>query len=330
MLKLKTSAEYNGRNEMTAQQSERRRVIFAFLALFALVILLIPHSSAYADRTVWVSRTGTKYHYTQTCSNMKNPIAMTESEAKAKGKKACLDCVNGSSDSSSGTGGNTSDSGSNSGSSSSGSDSSSSTSGSGSSESQGNLVAPFSDVYTSTAHNEDISWLYQQGITQGWASNGSIEYRPYANIARADMAAFLYRLADSPEYTAPSTSPFVDCNADTYHYKEICWLVEEGISEGWTVTGGKEFRPYATVARCDMAAFLYRMAGLTSYTTPSVSPFKDCNSNTPHYEEVCWLAEAGISAGWDVTGGKEFRSYNQVARADMAAFLHRMSNKNLV
>ena len=188
----------------------------------------------------------------------------------------------------------------------------------------------FKDVSSSVAHSDDINWLASAGVSTGWAeTDGTRTFRPYWNVARADMAAFLYRLAGSPDFTAPSTSPFKDVTSGTAHYKEICWLAENGISQGWDVSGGREFRPYATVARCDMAAFLYRLAGSPDYTI-SGKPFLDCNEKTPHYKEVCWLASTGVSAGWDVSGGKEFRSYNNVARADMAAFLHRTKDKGLV
>ena len=189
----------------------------------------------------------------------------------------------------------------------------------------------FADVNNGTAHYDDIVWLAAKGISTGWtASDGTKTFRPYSEVARADMAAFLYRLAGSPEYTAPSTSPFKDVTTSTPHYKEICWLADKGISAGWSVSGGKEFRPYQTVARCDMAAFLYRLAGSPAYSAQKTSPFKDVSSSTPHYKEVCWLAESGVSAGWAVSGGKEFRAYNTVARADMAAFLHRMKTKELI
>ena len=188
----------------------------------------------------------------------------------------------------------------------------------------------YTDVDSDTAHAEDVTWLGKSGVSDGWSeSDGTRTFRPYTDIARADMAAFLYRLAGKPEYTAPATSPFKDVTSDTPHYEEICWLAEKGISQGWSVSGGKEFRPYDKVARCDMAAFLYRLAGSPSYAV-SGSPFIDCGSKTPHYKEVCWLASTGVSAGWDVSGGREFRSYTKVARADMAAFLHRMKDKGLV
>ncbi len=266
-----------------------------FLLILALALSMAPSLAHATDRTVWVSRTGSKYHYVKTCSNMKDPIEMTLSDAKAKGKTACSDCVHDSGD-----------------------------------DSESSRIPPFSDVYTSTSHNDDISWLYSKKISTGWPAGDLVEFRPYANVARADMAAFLYRLSGSPDYTVPEISPFKDVDAKTPHYKEICWLAEEGISKGWSVSDGKEFRPYATVARCDMAAFLYRAAGSPNYSVPPASPFKDCNDKTPHYKEVCWLASTGISAGWDVSGGKEFRSYNYVTRADMAAFLHRMSDKGLI
>ena len=188
----------------------------------------------------------------------------------------------------------------------------------------------FADVDTGTAHYMDIAWLAGKGVSAGWVdSDGTRTFRPYNDVARADMAAFLYRLAGSPEYTAPGISPFRDVDSSTAHYKEICWLADVGISQGWGTPDGREFRPYATVARCDMAAFLYRLAGSPSYSV-SGSPFVDCSGETPHYTEVCWLAEKGISAGWSTLDGKEFRPYNTVARADMAAFLHRMKEGGLV
>ena len=51
--------------------------------------------SANADmsRTVWVSRKGTKYHYSSTCSGMKNPLAMTLQQALDAGKSPCSKCV---------------------------------------------------------------------------------------------------------------------------------------------------------------------------------------------------------------------------------------------
>lgn len=190
----------------------------------------------------------------------------------------------------------------------------------------------FGDVDSGLDHADDISWLATKGVTMGWDNgDGSYSFRPYKDVARADMAAFLYRLAGSPEYTAPASSPFTDVTAETPHYKEICWLAAQGISEGWTERDGtKTFRPYSNVARADMAAFLYRLAGSPTYTASNPS-FDDVDTKTAHYKEICWLAEWGITRGWQEDDGScTFRPFSSVARADMAAFLHRIYDYVLV
>lgn len=192
----------------------------------------------------------------------------------------------------------------------------------------------FADVGNSTPHADDIRWLASSGISEGWLEqNGSRTFRGMDSVKRQDMAAFLYRLAGSPEFTAPSTSPFVDVNSSTPHYKEICWLAQTGISTGWKVSAGFEFRGMESVKRQDMAAFLKRLSVyLGKGGVPSTSnPFSDVNDSTPHYEEVLWLSANGVSEGWaESNGARTFRGMSDVVRQDMAAFLHRMDTNGLV
>jgi surface protein len=128
-------------------------------------------------------------------------------------------------------------------------------------------AATFSDVTGSTAHVGDIAWLAFKGISKGWEmSDGTVEFRPYANVARADMAAFLFRLAKqwgvlgASDDWAPkkaTRAKFTDVGDKTSHAQAIWWMAENGISAGWDVGGGKaEFRPNADVKRGDLAAFL--------------------------------------------------------------------------
>ncbi len=194
----------------------------------------------------------------------------------------------------------------------------------------------FSDVTGTTAHSVDITWLAMHGISKGW-DNGddTFSFRPYANVARADMAAFLFRLGQSwgivDDDWTPSISTmigFADVNFSTDHNREIWWLAESGISQGWSAEfNKKEFRPYANVARADMAAFLHRLALLADVkdSTEEGAAFVDVDADTAHADDIAWLAAMDVSKGWDVDGGaKEFRPYANVARADMAAFLHRL------
>lgn len=124
---------------------------------------------------------------------------------------------------------------------------------------------------------------------------------------------------------------FSDVTAQTAHQEDISWLASSGISKGWDMPDGTvQYRPYANVARADMAAFLFRLAkgwGLVEegWRPAGSASFSDVTTATAHFDEVMWLAESGISKGWDAAGGKkEFRPLANVARADMAAFLHRL------
>lgn len=194
----------------------------------------------------------------------------------------------------------------------------------------------FSDVVAEeTPHAEHIAWLAASGVSKGWDNgDGTYAFRPYAEVARCDMAAFLYRLAGSPVFkpTAEQRAAFSDVDEGTPHAREVWWLAAQGISAGWTEADGtKTFRPYETVKRCDMAAFLNRLAKNAGKPAGAGSPFADVVDTTPHRAAVLWLASNEVSKGWaEPNGTMTFRPYETVKRADMAAFLHRMDEKGLV
>ena len=186
----------------------------------------------------------------------------------------------------------------------------------------------FDDVYAGvTDHASHIQWLADEGVSKGWDNgDGTYSYRPYSDVARADMAAFLYRLAGSPAYEPDGAdlSAFSDVDASTPHYREVLWLASAGISEGWDIGGGEcEFRPYDNIARSDMAAFLHRLAIWMGAPEPGSGgrAFSDVDGSVAHAGDVAWLAAAGITTGFpDGT----FKPYDTIKRCDMAAMLHRL------
>ncbi|WP_354183064.1 GH25 family lysozyme [Arthrobacter sp. UYP6] len=109
----------------------------------------------------------------------------------------------------------------------------------------------FSDLAGSAFYKE-INWLDARKVATGWNGN---TFGPKLAINRDAMAAFLYRLAGSPAYTAPKVSPFRDVAVNNKYYKEISWLAATGISTGWE---DRTFRPYEPIKRDAMAAFLQR------------------------------------------------------------------------
>lgn len=122
----------------------------------------------------------------------------------------------------------------------------------------------FTDVNETIAHNEDILWLAETGISEGWRNgDGTAEFRPYANIARADMAAFIARIYRQNDHSTEGEGEFADVTDETAHAADIRWLAASGISTGWMHDDGTaEFRPYHSVARADMAAFIHRLDGI--------------------------------------------------------------------
>ncbi|MDO5535442.1 MAG: S-layer homology domain-containing protein [Propionibacteriaceae bacterium] len=175
--------------------------------------------------------------------------------------------------------------------------------------------ATFTDVTTTTMFFDEIEWAAARGITTGW-DDGT--YRPLDQINRDAMAAFLYRLAGSPEVTLPKASPFTDLKPTDLYYKEIVWLAQQKITTGYD---DGTFRPLDKVGRDATAAFLFRYAKVIDHTPAKTSPFIDLLPSDMFYKEIAWAAEKGIVKGWP---DKSFKPVTPVARDAMAAFLHRV------
>jgi subtilisin family serine protease len=181
--------------------------------------------------------------------------------------------------------------------------------------------AIFPDVYVTNPFIDDIHWLAETGVTGGY-DDGT--FRPGVKVARQAMAAFLYRFAGSPEFTAPAEPSFPDVPLTHPFYNEIEWLADSGITGGFE--DGK-FYPGATVSRQAMSAFLYRFAGEPDYTPPGSPTFPDVPLTHPFFAEIEWLADTGITGGFS---DGEFKGGEGVGRQAMAAFLRRYSDEFFV
>ncbi|RYQ10969.1 internalin [Bifidobacterium pseudolongum subsp. globosum] len=210
----------------------------------------------------------------------------------------------------------------------------------------GSTVA-FTDVNSKTPHADDIRWLAENKISEGYKNaNGTYRFEGMTPVYRQDMAAFLRReaanrdIADAASWkpSAADRTRFRDvtCTADnkgnrnTPHCEDILWLAHAGISEGWKEKDGSStFRGMDTVKRQDMAAFLKRLAakaGKGGNVKPKTD-FTDVFADTPHKAEIQWLGGSGISEGYrNANGTWRFEGMTSVYRQDMAAFIHRLDN----
>ncbi|GAA1744936.1 S-layer homology domain-containing protein [Aeromicrobium alkaliterrae] len=187
---------------------------------------------------------------------------------------------------------------------------------------------PFTDTGANTFRYQ-IAWLSSKGITTGYLGPNSTRFfSPSQPVLREQMAAFLYRFAQSQEsfdYTAPATSPFIDVPTTATFYKEITWLNSRGITTGYDEPGGKKsFRGNQPVLREQTAAFLYRYDG--AEFAPEGQSFLDVPPTATFYRQIEWLASQGITTGYAEGNSVVFRGGQAVLREQMAAFLYRYEN----
>ena len=116
---------------------------------------------------------------------------------------------------------------------------------------------------------------------------------------------------------------FTDITEDTPHAKEIWWLARQKISKGYP---DDTFRPNVKVARCDVAAMLYRYSDAIDYS-PSEGDrkrFTDVTDKTPHQESILWLGNSGIA---DVLAQTEFQPDAKVKRYELAKMLYMLDKE---
>ena len=113
-----------------------------------------------------------------------------------------------------------------------------------------NTVNPFTDVKAGAYYYDAVLWAVEQGITTGTTET---TFSPDATVSRAQAVTFMWREAGSP--AAEGTNPFADVAAGTYYADATLWAVNEGITNGTTVT---TFGPAEGCTRAQIVTMLYR------------------------------------------------------------------------
>ena len=188
----------------------------------------------------------------------------------------------------------------------------------------------FSDVGQGHPFLEEIEWMAAEGLSTGYEDG---TFRPGEPVTRQAFAAFLYRAAMREARPAraltsmwepPATPTFVDVPVGHPFYAEIEWMASQGLSTGYE---DGTFRPAATISRQALAAFLYRgyqalqMAEVEAVARLLPTPtFSDVGQGHPFLEEVEWMADTGLSTGYE---DGTYRPADPVTRQATAAFLYR-------
>ncbi len=174
----------------------------------------------------------------------------------------------------------------------------------------------FSDVPGGAYYEEAVRWAVEKGVTTGTTAT---TFSPSAPCTRAQLAAFLWRLAGEPESTRDLT--FTDVRADAWCAKALRWAAEQGVVTGYA---DGSFRPDQTVTRIQAVAMLYRYARAQGMDTTqggmAVREFDDFAA-VPAYalEAAGWAVNAGILRG----AGNRLMPNAPCTRAQIVTFLYR-------
>jgi hypothetical protein len=177
---------------------------------------------------------------------------------------------------------------------------------------------PFPDVPTTNPFCSEIQWMKESGISTGFEDG---TYRPFIDVTRQAMAAFMARLADA-DLDVCDDPPFSDVPIDNEFCSEIQWMKAEGISTGF---GDGTYRPLSSVTRQAMAAFMARLAD-ADLDPCAEPPFSDVATDHPFCSEIQWMKAEGISTGF---GDGTYRPATTVTRQAMAAFMARYAGESL-
>lgn len=215
-----------------------------------------------------------------------------------------------------------------------------------------NLTGRYPAIYTTThwwrncTGNTDAfnfmplhlaSYSHQPGaMPNGWVEQDIWQYSdagPFAgdsNIFSGTMSDLRGFATNANYRPVGSTRPlvtgkdFIDVPPHHVFYGEVNWLSSNGISRGWE---DGTYRPASSITREAMAAFMYRMAGEPNYSPPARSRFSDVPTSHYFYKEISWLADQGITRGWD---DGTFRPDESISREAMAAFFYRLAGEPAV
>lgn len=188
-------------------------------------------------------------------------------------------------------------------------------------QTEGPPPPPFTDIFGSV-HEEDIGFIWREGITQGCNPPDNTLYCPARAVSREEMATLVVRALDVP---ASDVDAFVD-DEDSVHRSAIDALAAAGITKGCNPPDNDRFCPSRPMSRGEMAAFLVRAF---EYVDPGEGDLFIDDDSSVFAADIDRLAVAGVTKGCNPPTNDRFCPEDPVTRGQMASFLAR-ALRNLV
>lgn len=234
------------------------------------------------ERTVWCSRSGSKYHYSSTCSGMKNPIAMTLQQAVDSGRQPCSKCVHESP---------TPDPAPNPG-----PDPTPTPTPDPQPQYRGFVDVPADSWYVESGV---FDYALDHGLMKGY-SDGSNRFGPDDSITRAMAVTVLWRMAGEPACEAPDFDD-ADYSEESWYKDAVRWARATEVVKGYE--GTNFFGPNDPVTREQLAVMVARFASTvshidTSSTGAALAAKPDAASVSDWARDaVAWSVDQGILGG---------------------------------
>jgi hypothetical protein len=112
-------------------------------------------------------------------------------------------------------------------------------------------------------------------------------------------------------------NPYPDLSSANPHYDNIVCMTDYGIARGFT---DGTYRPPSNVTRDQMATFIANLIREVDELPTGEHRFDDVGEESPHYQNIHDLAEAGVVLGYDAD---TYGPRDHVRRDQMASFIAR-------
>jgi len=124
------------------------------------------------------------------------------------------------------------------------------------STSHGPLAHAYSDVATDDPSATAITWLTDQGVTQGYADG---TFAPENPINRAEFLKVLVTLKDKTSPATPAAACFTDVATDAWYAPYICSAKDSGAVQGYS---DSSFKPEQEITVVEAAKLIVSILGL--------------------------------------------------------------------
>lgn len=175
---------------------------------------------------------------------------------------------------------------------------------------------PFRDVPESAWYFPYVREVYWYHIMNG---TGTDTFEPEATTTRAMVVQVLYNMSGGGER---GNKVFRDVNEGDWYFNAVGWAWLHGVCNGTSET---TFSPNDPVTREQLAAFLYRYAGLCGFECKpdgDLSAYKDKNQISSYaYDAISWAVGAGIING---TSATTIEPRSCATRAEIATMICRL------